>query len=451
MEAYFSNLFNTTTSAPSAEYTITPATDDSSTSGTSTKNTSPSPATCADGSQPRQVSSTTTTTTTTSASPSGSVPFEGSSNSELTDFANDIFNATTYTIIFWIVTVYGMYKLVQAIFANRGANNETSGVSSYSRTVDIAILLILVIYLFQAYYYLTDEQKKNIFGYTLQWTQQYFDNPWSLFELVWFTIIFFVLVYIFRVPMEPDVKPILVNFVEHKIWIIYAIFAVIYFFKYVLGIPIVTLIFNNSIVKYFENVPPFSSSSPSIFQTLEDDLDGSPNASTTTTTTTTTTDGVLSTSPSQYTCEPEKQVFNVSNNLYTYEEAQKVCAAFDASLANYNQIEAAYNNGGEWCNYGWSDGQMAYFPTQKDTWEKLQNNPNTKHACGRPGINGGFIDNPYIRFGANCYGVKAPEPDGWAPASYTEECADNGESEEMQKLRNMAKLNSFNQKKWSRY
>ena len=36
---------------------------------------------------------------------------------------------------------------------------------------------------------------------------------------------------------------------------------------------------------------------------------------------------------------------------------------------------------------------MAYFPTQKDTWDKLQNNPNTKHACGRPGINGGFIDN----------------------------------------------------------
>ena len=445
MEAYFSNLFNTTTSAPSAQYTITPATDNTSTSGTTTKSTSPSPATCADGSQPRQVSTTTTSTTTTTTSPSGSVPFEGSSNSELTDFANDIFNATTYTILFWILTVYGMYKLVQAIFANRGANNETSGVSSYSRTVDIAILLILVIYLFQAYYYLTDEQKKNIFGYTLQWTQQCFDNPWSLFELVWFTIIFFVLVYIFRVPMEPDVKPILVSFVEHKIWIIYAIFAVIYVFKYVLNIPIVTLIFNNSIVKYFENVPPFSSSSPSIFQTLEDDLDGSPNASTST------TDGVLSTSPSQYTCEPEKQVFNVSNNLYTYEEAQKVCAAFDASLANYNQIEAAYNNGGEWCNYGWSDGQMAYFPTQKDTWEKLQNNPNTKHACGRPGINGGFIDNPYIRFGANCYGIKAPEPDGWAPASYTEECANNEESEEMQKLRNMAKLNSFNQKKWSRY
>lgn len=450
MGNYFSNLFdsNSPVSAPSASYTVTPATT-STTSDTTTS--SSTPATCEDGSTPRVVTSTTTTTTTTS--PSGSVPFQGSSTSESSDFMNDIFNATTYTIIFWIFCMYIAYVTGKAVFANRGANNETSGVSSYSRTIDIAILLIIGIYLFQAYYYLSADQKKNMVGYSFQWSERYFDNPWSLFELVWFTIIFFALVYILRVPMEPEVKPVLVNFVEHKIWIIYATFAIIYFFKYVLGIPIVNLIFNNSVVKYFEDVPPFSSSSPSIFQSLEDDLDDSPSAdSTTTTTTTKTVDGTLVTSPSQYTCEPEKQVFNVSNNLYNFEEAQKVCASFDASLATYNQVEAAYNNGGEWCNYGWSDGQMAYFPTQKETWEKLQKNPNTKHACGRPGINGGYIDNPYIRFGANCYGVKTPEPDGWSPSSYIEEdCVDNGESEEMQKLRNSAKLNSFNQKKWSRY
>lgn len=466
MENYFSNLFNSSspTTAPSAPYTITPATSTSggtsspSTSGgtsspsTSGGTSSPSstPEKCEDGSTPRVVStSTTSTTTTPGSSPGATVPFQGSSDSEFTDFVNDIFNATTYTILFWIVAMYAIYRIGQAVFANRGATNETSGVSSYSRTIDIAILAIIGIYFFQLYYNLTDDQKNNILGYSIEWTQQYLDNPWSLFEIIWFTIIFFALVYILRVPMEPGVKPVLVNFVEHKIWILYATFAVIYFFKYVLGVPIITLLFNNSIVKYFENVPPFSSSSPGM--TLEDDLDGSPSASSTTTTTTTTNGGIVS-SPSQVTCEPEKQVFNVSNNLYNYEEAQKVCAAFDASLATYNQVEAAYNNGGEWCNYGWSDGQMAYFPTQKDTWEKLQKNPNTKHACGRPGINGGFINNPYVRFGANCYGIKAPEPDGWSPSSYDEDCAeDTGESEKMQQLRNMAKINSFNVKKWSRY
>ena len=39
------------------------------------------------------------------------------------------------------------------------------------------------------------------------------------------------------------------------------------------------------------------------------------------------------------------------------------------------------------------------FPTKR-YMGKLQNNPNMKHACGRPSVNGGYIDNPYIKFGA---------------------------------------------------
>lgn len=449
MGNFFSNLFDsdTPTTAPSASYTITPALSTETITTTTTspatnKETSSSPEVCEDGSTPKVIKTTTTTTSNNAPQTTPSKQVQKSSDSEFMDFLHDIFNATTYTIIFWLISLYLVYKIVKSIFVNRGANNETSGVSSYSRTIDIALLILISIYAFQFYYYLPEENKKNMVGYIFNWTEQYLDNPWSLFELIWFTIIFFALVYILRVPMDPEVKPVLVDFVEHKIWIIYAIFAVIFFFKYALNIPIVTLLFNNSIVKYFQNVAPFSGTS----QTLEDDLNNSQSANST-------TDTVLVSSPStQYTCEPDKQVFNVSNNLYNYEEAQKVCAAFDASLATYDQIETAYNNGAEWCNYGWSDGQMAYFPTQKETWENLQNNPNMKHACGRPGINGGFIDNPYIKFGANCFGVKAPEPDGWkAPVYGYAACQDNGENEELEKLRNSAKLNSFNIKKWSRY
>jgi len=66
------------------------------------------------------------------------------------------------------------------------------------------------------------------------------------------------------------------------------------------------------------------------------------------------------------------EVFNISNNLYTFDDAKNVCGSYGARLANYDEIENAYNNGAEWCNYGWSDGQMAFFPTQKDTWSVLQ-------------------------------------------------------------------------------
>ncbi len=52
---------------------------------------------------------------------------------------------------------------------------------------------------------------------------------------------------------------------------------------------------------------------------------------------------------------------------------------------------------------------MALYPTQKSTWEKLQKgSPEYRSACGRPGVNGGYFDNPELRFGVNCYGVKPP-------------------------------------------
>ena len=99
-------------------------------------------------------------------------------------------------------------------------------------------------------------------------------------------------------------------------------------------------------------------------------------------------------------------MFNITNNLYTYEEAPYVCKALNARLANYDEIEQSYESGAEWCNYGWSEGQMAFFPTQKDTWEKLQANEESKNACGRPGVNGGYMGNPKLKFGVNCFGVK---------------------------------------------
>jgi hypothetical protein len=102
-----------------------------------------------------------------------------------------------------------------------------------------------------------------------------------------------------------------------------------------------------------------------------------------------------------------KQVFNVSRNIYTYHDAAAVCSALDSDLATYEQVKDAYEQGADWCNYGWVMGQMAVYPTQKETYEKLQKgNPQYHNACGRPGINGGYFDNPELLFGVNCFGVR---------------------------------------------
>jgi hypothetical protein len=102
----------------------------------------------------------------------------------------------------------------------------------------------------------------------------------------------------------------------------------------------------------------------------------------------------------------KKQVFNIPGNYYNYENAKALCTAYGSRLANYNEIEDAYKNGGDWCNYGWSDGQMALFPTQQKTFDNLQKIEGHENDCGRPGINGGYMINPQLRFGVNCYGNK---------------------------------------------
>ncbi len=101
------------------------------------------------------------------------------------------------------------------------------------------------------------------------------------------------------------------------------------------------------------------------------------------------------------------EVFYIANNVFGYDQAPAVCKAYGAELASYSQVEEAYSRGAEWCGYGWTAGGMALFPTQEDTWRKLQLevDPAKRTACGRPGINGGYFE-PSLKFGVNCYGVR---------------------------------------------
>jgi len=106
----------------------------------------------------------------------------------------------------------------------------------------------------------------------------------------------------------------------------------------------------------------------------------------------------------------KKQVFNVANNKYTYHDAEPVCKAMGAELATYDQVKEAWGKGADWCNYGWIKGQAAIYPTQQSTFDKLQSGPeDDRMSCGVPGINGGYFDNPELRFGVNCYGTRPSE------------------------------------------
>jgi hypothetical protein len=160
--------------------------------------------------------------------------------------------------------------------------------------------------------------------------------------------------------------------------------------------------------------------------------------------------------------QPMEEVFNISNNLYTYDDAKDICKAFDARLATYDEIEDSYNNAGEWCNYGWSEGQMALFPTQKTTWLEMQKDEKRKNDCGRPGVNGGFMENPYLKFGVNCFGMKPKAKDAdidnmnanklkIVPKTEKDVELDKRVEFWKQNADKMLVLNSFNKDKWTEY
>jgi hypothetical protein len=110
---------------------------------------------------------------------------------------------------------------------------------------------------------------------------------------------------------------------------------------------------------------------------------------------------------SQEEIHNKKEVYHVAKPRVKYEKARDVCEQLGGKLADYDQVLHAYQHGGEWCNHGWSKEQLALYPTQRKTWEKIQNakNPEEREMCGHVGINGGKFDKD-MKFGVNCYGVK---------------------------------------------
>lgn len=147
------------------------------------------------------------------------------------------------------------------------------------------------------------------------------------------------------------------------------------------------------------------------------------------------------------------EVFHISDALFTYDQAEAVCAAYDSQLATLEQVVDAYNHGAEWCSYGWTSGGMALYPTQKATWDALQGEVDTgrRTRCGRPGVNGGYFD-PSTKFGVNCFGFKpkgdfkpvAPVP-GKDPQAFRDM---------VNRVRDMIKslnLSPYSRKEWSGY
>ncbi len=149
------------------------------------------------------------------------------------------------------------------------------------------------------------------------------------------------------------------------------------------------------------------------------------------------------------------EVFHVPLNNYTFKEAGDLCRAFNSRLATYQEVENAYNNGANWCSYGWSSDQMALFPIQNSVYNELKNIPGHEHDCGRPGVNGGFMKDNSLKFGVNCFGKKPKKTDldqkymdTYSFSPYYDE--KKIELEKQKKIKDVL-ISPFNKQKWNIY
>ena len=149
------------------------------------------------------------------------------------------------------------------------------------------------------------------------------------------------------------------------------------------------------------------------------------------------------------------EVYLVQDNIYTYNDAEALCAAYNAKLATVEDLYVSWKDGANWCNYGWLKGKKIGFPTQKNSWLKLQSDDDTKNMCGLPGINVGTVRDPNARYGVHCKGVKPAVWKLWEANTLAntvltaKQQAVNSRARFFRKRLNNYTVTPFSDKKWS--
>jgi hypothetical protein len=396
--------------------------------------------------------------------------------------------STDYIVyIFGFLSAYVFLYILIGFFFKEASHEDFQ--KTLSKSLDIFVAVVILTIGLTNLLSLPSGQNMDVFPQSLQdQIVLFLENPWSILIVAIGIFLLYLIIYLFRIPMTPSTKPYTIMFLEFSSWILLVVVIIENFMRAFFKVDLV-----DSFVQYINDFFRTNPNDPIVLpqnpllvnKTTGNTIassgntlasgDGNTIKSITPTTPTTPTTTTATTTPTTTTPTPtptkiidKKEVFNIAGNKFTYADAPAVCAVYGAELATYDQVEEAYEDGGEWCNYGWSEDQMAFFPTQKDTWEKLQSNPSTAHTCGRPGVNGGYIPNPNITFGVNCYGVK-PDPtrnditsdikktigqnvDTLPTSLNPEEAAFNQKLQYWkQNAANVLTINSFNEDKWSEF
>ena len=214
-----------------------------------------------------------------------------------------------------------MVYFILGKFFNKG--DDPSGFNvSLSRTLDVMFFGFLIIITYSIYDSYEQNPERSIFEDTFSNFTDFVSSHSSAFAVGIAIVLFYLVTYLFRIPMDKESKPYFISIIESLAWVLLVIILFVDFFKYVLNV---------SLYDIFPWLAP---------EEKEKDTE-----------TTTIPLPKLDKCETEEQDDPEHEVFNISNNKYTYEDAQAICKSYDATLATYAQIESAYNNGADYFGF----------------------------------------------------------------------------------------------------
>lgn len=100
----------------------------------------------------------------------------------------------------------------------------------------------------------------------------------------------------------------------------------------------------------------------------------------------------------------KKEVFLIYNK-YNYEDAKEICKIYSGRLATEEDLDKAFKNGANWCNWGWLDNKKIAYPVQEKYWEQVEK-VHKGHCGPTAGINKLSNIDPSKKYSVNCYGIK---------------------------------------------
>ena len=163
-----------------------------------------------------------------------------------------IINKSNVILLVWFIALYVVTYFTMGLFFNNG-DNTANFTLQLSRMLDIIFLLGCILFIISSYCTYNDDQKINFLNDVYSNIMLFIINPLSIYSTVLFILAFYIVVYLFQMPMSLDTKPVFISMIENFTWVVLLIIVIIHFFENFLGISIIDMLDDMNLIT--PNIP----------------------------------------------------------------------------------------------------------------------------------------------------------------------------------------------------